>query len=324
MNKKAFFLFIILTLVISGSLFAQNAQELRVGAFISGNLNHSQEIWYSVRPTEAGILTVETMGDTDTYLEAYTAQRVLIMENDDGGENTNAKISIIVTANTTYLFKLRGFSSYVSGPYRIFAALTPMPAMTELRLGTVTSGNLGLGQEIWYRVRATTAGIITVETTSDIDTYLEAFDENLQYITHDDDSGEGLNAKIEINVAAGKTYYFKLTGFGGYHSGPFRILASHRNYPTPTQLRFGFFHSGTSSYGEDQWFSIRTTTRGRLLVETTGLYEYMIEIYNDSYDLLNTGYYEGAAISVEANRTYIIKLRDFSGGGNYRLFVSME
>ena len=89
-NFAAFF--IILLLASVGNLFAQNIQELRIGSFISGNVNSGQEIWYSVRTAQTGFITVETDSNIDTYLVAYDAQRNQITENDDGGEGLNAKI----------------------------------------------------------------------------------------------------------------------------------------------------------------------------------------------------------------------------------------
>jgi len=58
----------------------------------------------------------------DTYLELYDNNRILISENDDGGEGYNAKLEIIATAGKTYFIKLRSYNNDENGPFRIFAS----------------------------------------------------------------------------------------------------------------------------------------------------------------------------------------------------------
>ena len=96
MSRKISLILIVLFLIVSGGLFAQNAQELRFGSVVSGNLRSGEEIWYSIRVTETCFLLIETTGNTDTYLELYDAQRNLLMEDDDGsGNENNAKIETL-------------------------------------------------------------------------------------------------------------------------------------------------------------------------------------------------------------------------------------
>ena len=161
---------------------AQDARELSLGdSPISGNLSSGEEIWYSVQAAEPGILTIETLGETDTYLEAYDAGRILIKEDDDGGVGTNAHIEMFVAAGETYLFKLRGYNEEAAGPYHIRAAGEPV----ELRFGTVHKGTIAAGTRHWYSVRAEERGFITAETFGNTDTHLEAFDHRYDFVTED-------------------------------------------------------------------------------------------------------------------------------------------
>jgi len=171
---------------------AQDALELSLGGSpISGNLSSGEEIWYSIQVDEPGaltvILTIETLGTTDTYLEFYDAQRNLISENDDGGEGTNARIEMIGAASGTYLFKLRGFSDEVAGPYRVLVTSDTIPEPAELRFGTVHKGTIAAGTRHWYSVRAEERGFITAETFGNTDTYLEAYDHQYDFVKEDDD-----------------------------------------------------------------------------------------------------------------------------------------
>jgi hypothetical protein len=296
--SRKFFTKLIVLLIVFGFICTsvaaqsmQNAQELRVNNFISENLRPGQVIWYSVRATQAGILIVETLGNTDTFLEVYDSRQNLITSDDDGGYDTNAKIEIIVNAGETYFFKLRGYHSSTSGQFRIFADLKPMPQMTELRIGSFFSGNItsdddggentnakinivcksgktyyfkltgygdtsgpyrimaGInpfpiptqlnpgtfrdgyitpGGEYWYSVRASAAGVIVVETTGSTDTFLDVYDFSFDWITSDDDGGDGFNARIEIPAEANRVYIFRLRGYSTSESGSYRIFASIR------------------------------------------------------------------------------------------------
>jgi len=327
MNKKAVLAIIVLLLAVSGSVFAQNAQELRVGAFLQGNLNSGQEIWYSVRATEAGVLTVETTGETDTYLEAYDSGRNLISENDDYGDNINARLNLIATAGITYLIKLRGYDEDSVGAFRIFAS---HKTITELRVGVSYNGNIVSNENYWFTVRASQNSRLVTETSSDIDTILEAYDKNFNLISDDDDSGENLNALLVIDGSAGETYFFMLKSYGS-DKGPYQILVTAAPYPAPTQLNIGSFHSGNISAGGDYWFSVQTARKGNLSVGTTGSTDTYLYAYTGNYELIaqnDDGDDLNAFITipVAANSTYIFRLKGYSADttGSYRLFVSFE
>jgi hypothetical protein len=219
---KYFFLFLIV--ISSGVLFAQDIQELLIGSHVSGNLRHGEEIIYSVRPAQAGILTVETTGNIDTYLEAYDDQLNFIADDDDSGVGYNARLEIVVAGNRTYYFLLTGYDDYVSGHFSISANLRNLPNPAQLRVGSVVSGHLASWEDHWYSVRTATRGTLIVETIGNTDTMLEAYNELYELIAEDDDSGEGFNARIEIQTEANSTYIFRLKGYSD-SSGPFRILA---------------------------------------------------------------------------------------------------
>jgi len=234
MIKKTIFFVIIIMIIAAGNVFAQNTREMEIrdlqpGIFVSENLRAGQEIWYRVTSAEVGRLIVETTGSTDTYLEAYKvirgSERVIIKEDDDGGEDTNARISIITEAGTAYLFKLRGYNASIAGAFRIIALLEPLPRITPLRIGAVFSGSIASGDDYWFSVTATQNGILTVETAGNTDTFLEVYDANFNFLEEDDDSGASLNAKIERHVTTGETYYFCLRGFGASVHGPYRLTA---------------------------------------------------------------------------------------------------
>jgi hypothetical protein len=224
-------LFILLMLLfVSGGLFGQNIQELRIGAPVSGNISRGGEYWYSIRAASNGLVTVRTMGDdVDTYMYAYNANREIIAENDDGDEeedDLNARITIPVSANQTYYFKVRGYDSSETGSYRIVANTF---SVTPLSFATQVSGRISSGGEYWYSVRPTRNGLLTVETKgNDVDTCMYAYDANGERLDEDDDSGQGYNARITIPASANQTYYFKVRGYDSDEVGPYSIEANFR------------------------------------------------------------------------------------------------
>jgi hypothetical protein len=105
----------------SGGSNMSSSIPLQYNSPVSGSIFSGREYWYSVRPTNNGSLTVETTGSTDTYMHAYNANGEEIATNDDGGQGSNARITISVSANQTYYFKVRGYSSSTSGSYNVVA-----------------------------------------------------------------------------------------------------------------------------------------------------------------------------------------------------------
>jgi len=316
-------------LFVSGSLYAQTPQDLRFGTSASGNLRAGEEQWFRIRPTEAGLVTVETSGDLDTYLEAYDASNNRIAENDDAGDGSNARLEILCTAGSTYLFKLRGYDSSVNGPFRIWASSRPIPPATELRFGSSLSGNLSGGADQWYSVRSSSAGLVTVETSGDLDTYLEAYDASNKRIAENDDGGEDTNARLEIYCEAGVTYRFRVRGFSSSASGPYRIWAS---LGPITELRPGSSLSGNLSGGVDQWYSVRPSSVGFVTVETSSDIDTFLELYDAPNNRIaeNDDGGDGSNARLEvlcaAGSTYLFKLRgyDSSVNGPYRISASFR
>ena len=306
-----------LFVLITGGVFAQQARELRLGTTVNGNLRAGEEIWYSVRSTASGVITVETLGELDTYLEAYDASRNIIAEDDDSGENFNARVSLLSEAGRTYLFKLRFLYESESGPYGIRASTS---TITELRLDTWVSRNLNSGEDQWFSVRPSGSGILLVETSGDLDTYLEVYDSSNKKITTDDDSGENLNAKVSILAEAGKTYILKLRCVGGSGFGPYRIRA---NIGAITELRMSTQVSRNLGRGEEQWFSVRSAGTGPLAVDVTGNISVSLAVFDSSNKLLvDNGSGNKVDFFAETGKIYYIKLLgygDYGSSGAYNI-----
>lgn len=327
--KKNISLFIVFLFIFSGSIYPQNAQDLRIDTPVSGNLGRGQEVWYSVRAPRSGFLTVETTGNIDTFLEAYDSHRNLITDDDDSGEGHNAKIDIVVAAGRTYLFKLKGFSDSVSGPFYISASVRPFPNPIELRFGNPVSVNMSPGQEFWYRVRTGNSPlIVTVETSGNaVDTYMEAYTDTYELITSNDDGGEGYNAKIELITEANKTYIFKIRGYNREESGRFTLAANFAAVPQGTgntirsmavPIRPGeVINVFIREPYESRWFRYDVTRTADFAVQTRGNMDTMLFLYDSQGNQLDddddSGEDYNALISIRLNPgTYFIEVKGFS------------
>jgi len=95
-----------LLLLVSGLAFSQSPLRLTFDTAVSATLGSGDEHWYSLYVEETGRITVRTIGDTDTYMEAYDhfspREGRPIAENDDGDEDLNARISLAATAGMTW------------------------------------------------------------------------------------------------------------------------------------------------------------------------------------------------------------------------------
>lgn len=100
-------------------------KQLSPGSFYNTYIESGDEHWYAVRAASDGLLTVETMGATDTTLEALTETYESIYYNDDtwAGDivDRNARLEIFVSSpgGAVYIIRLRSFGS---GSYRILAS----------------------------------------------------------------------------------------------------------------------------------------------------------------------------------------------------------
>ena len=199
--------------------------ELRVGASITGNIVGDVDYWYRVTPSGTGFLVVETSGYIDTYLEAYDSSYNFIAANDDGGDDFNARLELLVDTGKTYLVRLICYNSDDSGPYRIWASFENIPAdernteysrAVALKLGEPNFVYFRTPSESrWFRYESPRSGnTLVVQTRGNMDTVMYLYDFNGSPIAYDDDSGEGYNAMIFERLGTG-TFYIEVREYSG-------------------------------------------------------------------------------------------------------------
>jgi len=195
---------------------------------VNRTLQPGDEDYFLLVPARSGRLTIETTGRTDTFMELYDAGRELLDENDDGGQDTNARIRFNVTAGERYYVLIRGYSYGTSGNYgfRSFfpdAGLLPPDEYepnddpsnaTPFLIGTVQRHTFHSADDVdWIRFEVTRAGRYVIsargENNNRLDTYIELYDRSLNIIAEDDDGGDALSARLSLNLGVG-IYFLKV------------------------------------------------------------------------------------------------------------------
>jgi len=213
------------------------SRELRAGAPVSGSLNADEDHWYSFRPSQAGYITVETSGYTDTVLKAYDDSYNFIATDDDGGTNYNAKLEILAEAGRLYHFQVIAYIGEESGQYSIWAEFDTIPPDTERNTDRSRAVTLRLGEPFmvylrsdsesrWYRYDMPRQAWFIVQTRGSLDTYMYLYDINGNLIAEDDDSGENSNALISERLNSG-TVFIEVREYSG-ETGRFSLHAEIR------------------------------------------------------------------------------------------------
>lgn len=200
-----------------------------------------------------------------------------------------------------------------------------------LQLGSWISGNLRAAGEEWFSVVSPQGGILIVETSGNIDTYLEIYDQARNLVAENDDGEDEGNARLEFFNDAGKTYLVKLRGYDGDVAGAYRLLATFETLPPDTARNTS--RSGALAIqpgkaeevylraaNESRWYSLSIPSAGKLLrVYTEGTLDTMLSLYDTRGTLLqeNDDTYEddfNAMISMNVSLgTVYIEVKQYDG-----------
>ena len=105
------------TLTSGTTLYAywQTAPTISTGTTTSPSLVAGQWYYYKFVPSSSGTYDFQSTASSDTYGYLYDASGNQLVANDDGGNNTNFLVSYNLTANTTYYYAIRWYSSSATG-----------------------------------------------------------------------------------------------------------------------------------------------------------------------------------------------------------------
>jgi subtilisin family serine protease len=208
-------------------------------------------VWFTWTPTTSGTATIETVGSNyDTVVAAYTGSSLGGLTNgacndDIASGNLQSRISLSVTAGTTYRIQAGGYNG-ATGSLTLkvvapgtscgtpannnFACSTTISARPYTNTQSTTGANLesgeprpcgSIGGTVWYSWTPTSSGTFTVDTRgSNYDTVLAIYTGSsvggLTNLACNDDIGGGdLDSTITRSFTAGVTYRIQVGGYNG-------------------------------------------------------------------------------------------------------------
>ena len=202
---------------------AEEATRVGLDSTTAGVIEQGSDVdYFRITVTQAGTLTVETTGTTDTHGALLSATGTTLAENDDAGAGDNFRIVHQVTAGTYYV-AVRGYDANETGSYTLQTGFTLRPAAddhgdtlgraTGVGLNSTTAGSIEHADDVdYFRITVTQAGTLTVETTGTTDTYGYLQNAAGTTLAENDDGGVGGNFQIVGTVTTG-TYYVEVEGF---------------------------------------------------------------------------------------------------------------
>lgn len=189
---------------------------------------------YTVTFATAGSKTIQTFGEYDTKLELYSASGTLLASNDDSGYSLNALIRYYTSANTTYVIRVKFYSSSKFGETQL--AITPaygalssdvtiLSSYEDIySINTTTYTWTSFAEQNYTRMVRfipSSNGTYTFELSSTFDNYIYVIDPRyarvqVVNVDYNDDGGSGLNAKLSKYLFSGVPY---LVIYSAYNPG---------------------------------------------------------------------------------------------------------
>ncbi len=157
-------------------------------------------------------------------------------------------------------------------------ALVPM---SEIELDTATTAEiLNGGDRAYFAYTATMDKTFRFTSYGTDDTFGELYDEQMETLKTDDDSGEDHNFQVVRKLEAGKTYYFAARYYNGGKTGtiPVKLTYDHTGFMSGKVTNAG---TGGNLSGVKVTFGSQSTT--------TNYYgEYQLEAFTGTNDLIFT------------------------------------
>ena len=202
---------------------ANDARAVSIPSTTRGFLEAEDVDFFRIDVPRSGLLRVETTGDLDTRGTLTSPEgpaTLAALSDDNSGEDANFLIEEHVKAGT-YLVEVQSADG-TQGPYRLRTSLdwldddddhgdSPATA-TRVSLPSSTEGLLGSQDVDYFRLDLAEAATLRVETGGAADTYGKLLWLDGQAVLEDDDTGEGLNFRIETALPAG-AYLVEVRGF---------------------------------------------------------------------------------------------------------------
>ncbi len=233
---------------------------------------------FKIQMPSDGQLIVTTNSDMDTYGTLRDSNCISIQTDDSGGTGANFQISRWVSAGTYYV-EVRHYYSTGTGNY-VFHVESDLATddhgnnCTTASIANAhmsqASGNLSVyGDKDFFRLDLPSDGLVTVYSTSNMDTVGELRDSNCFSIQYADGGGTGSNFLISRELTQG-TYYVEVRNYYKTDKGPyvFHVESDFADDDHGNNCATSTSYSGTSMagqlsvYGDKDFFQIVMPSAG--------------------------------------------------------------
>ena len=317
---------------------------------------------------DQSILTVLTAGSLDTYIEVYDESDPYtpLAENDDA-EDSNARVSVSIEPGRSLLVAVRGYDSSETGAYQLISRLENLPddpsepdnsreQAGELSVGAppLTRRIFPTGDQDWYRITVPASRgegyYLDVETSGELDSYMEFFDGAGSLLSENDDGGGDSNARIFYGpVTAGEVYLVKVRQYDDNGIGEYEISASLSRpsldqyepddqwesarevlLPSSGETRQ---ERSFSSPDDSDWILFRVPSPRTVTLATLGTADTLITLYDDQGELIEESDDDGEEYNGRIRRflapgVYRLEIRQYEEdallGIDYQLLISTE
>lgn len=188
--------------------------------------------WYAIsmvegRPYRITLEGAEPDALSDPLLVIYDAEGHEVARDDDGGAGLSAYLTFLPTAGGVYYAAASAFGEdAATGRYlmRVTDSDVPGAGETDESLDPVSDDRLSRidmpGDLDSYRVELEAGASYTIEAVGAgeyplADPFLSILDANGERVASDDDSGDGLDARVTFSSESGGSHLIQVSGLGG-------------------------------------------------------------------------------------------------------------
>jgi hypothetical protein len=246
-----------------GEMPVDGGGSISYGQTITGRLNSpgQRDSWVFDAHANDVFTAYLTSDEFDTWLTVLDSNGLILIENDDGGENTNSLImDYMVPAAGTYTLQVRSFNNTSTGSYSLsfnfgsfvpgLPSPTPSPIFTPTPSGQFpptptaimppTAGPLPVANTVisygmtfqaaliypsqhdtWLFYALAGDTVVINMQSQYFDSFLELRDANGVLLVNNDDGGGGLHAAIRYRVPEAGYYIITTQSLGGLGTGTY-------------------------------------------------------------------------------------------------------
>lgn len=224
------------------------AQQIPIGTTVQGELTSgdptmtdgSHYKMFTFMGTAGQTVQIDLMSSAfDSYMYLRNASGQAIAHDDDGGGNLNSRITQTLPYTGLYQVLANTLRSGQYGPFTLqIQNVQGGPVVSQLQPGVVTNlpsvnslgmvGQIAVNQQVqntlvaggtsWngkpiqlYGYQCAAGQATQLDVLSSWDNYLIVFDPNGMEVAHDDDGGEGLNARLRFSCPTAGLYRLGVT-----------------------------------------------------------------------------------------------------------------